>query len=95
MMAKAFTEQERIKIKEKIPEATLDLFHDKGTKALSIAELTNRAGIAQGSFYIFWKDKEALIIELIAYRSNQKLNYIERKISNSLSDPTEFLTDII
>ena len=50
-MAKAFTEQERIQIKEKILETALDLFHDKGTKALSIAELTKRAGIAQGSFY--------------------------------------------
>ena len=94
-MAKAFTEQERIKIKEKILESALDLFHDKGTKALSIAELTKRAGIAQGSFYNFWKDKEALIMELIAYRSSQKLNYIEKKFSNSLSDPAKFLTDII
>ena len=94
-MAKAFTEQERIKIKEKILEAALELFHDKGTKALSIAELTKRAGIAQGSFYNFWKDKEALIMELIAYRSSQKLNHIEKKFSNSLSDPAKFLTDII
>ena len=94
-MAKAFTEQEKIEIKEKILEAALELFHDKGTKVLSIAELTKRAGIAQGSFYNFWKDKEALIMELIAYRSSQKLNYIEKKFSNSLSDPAEFLTDII
>ena len=94
-MAKAFTEQEKIKIKEKILEAALDLFHDKGTKALSIAELTKRAGIAQGSFYNFWKDKEALIIELIAYRSSQKLHAIEQKFSNSLTAPAEFLTDII
>ena len=55
-MAKAFTEQERIQIKEKILETALDLFHDKGTKALSIAELTKRAGIAQGSFYNFWRN---------------------------------------
>ena len=41
-MAKAFTEQERIEIKEKILEAALELFHDKGTKALNIAELTKR-----------------------------------------------------
>ena len=94
-MAKAFTEEERIEIKEKILEAALDLFHDKGTKALSIAELTKRAGIAQGSFYNFWKDKEALIIELIAYRSSQKLHAIEQKFSNSLTAPAEFLTDII
>ena len=31
-------------------ETALDLFHDKGTKALNISGLTKRAGIAQGSF---------------------------------------------
>ncbi len=67
-MPKAFTEEERIKIKEALMETALDLFHDKGTKSLSIAELTKRVGIAQGSFYHFWKDKDALIIELIVYR---------------------------
>lgn len=94
-MPKAFTEEERIKIKEALMETALDLFHDKGTKALSIAELTKRVGIAQGSFYHFWKDKEALIIELIVYRANQKLRTIEKKFSTSLTDPTAFLTDMI
>ena len=94
-MPKAFTEEERIKIKEALMETALDLFHDKGTKALSIAELTKRVGIAQGSFYHFWKDKEALIIELIVYRANQKLRNSEKKFSTSLTDPTAFLTDMI
>ena len=94
-MPKAFTEEERIKIKEALMETALDLFHDKGTKSLSIAELTKRVGIAQGSFYNFWKDKDALIIELIVYRANQKLRNSEKKFSTSLTDPTAFLTDMI
>ena len=94
-MPKAFTEEERIKIKEALMETALDLFHDKGTKSLSIAELTKRVGIAQGSFYLFWKDKDALIIELIVYRANQKLRNSEKKFSTSLTDPTAFLTDMI
>lgn len=94
-MAKAFSEEEKIKIKEKIMEAALDLFHDKGSRSLSISKLTKRAGIAQGSFYNFWKDKEALIIDLMAYRSMQKLNNIEKELSNSLTDPTGFISDII
>lgn len=94
-MPKAFTEEERRKIKEKLMETALDIFHNKGTKSLSIAELTKRAGIAQGSFYHFWKDKDALIIELIVYRANQKLLITEKKFSASLTKPAEFLTDII
>ena len=80
-MAKAFTEEEKIKIKEDIMETALDLFHEKG--------------IAQGSFYNFWKDKESLIIDLMAYRSIQKLNDIEKEFSNSLTNPKKFLSDVI
>ena len=94
-MAKAFTEEEKIKIKESIMETALDLFHDKGTKSLSISELTKRVGIAQGSFYNFWKDKESLIIDLMAYRSIQKLESIEREFSNSLTNPKKFLSEVI
>ena len=94
-MAKAFTEEEKIKIKESIMETALDLFHDKGIKSLSISELTKRVGIAQGSFYNFWKDKESLIIDLMAYRSIQKLGNIEREFSNSLTNPKKFLSEVI
>ena len=44
-MAKAFTEEEKIKIKEDIMETALDLFHEKGKKSLSISELTNTIDI--------------------------------------------------
>ena len=94
-MPKAFTEEERKSIKEKLMETALDLFHEKGTKALNIAELTKRVGIAQGSFYNFWEDKEALVIELFSYRANQKLRTIEKKFTSSLANPAEFLTEII
>ena len=89
-MPKAFTEEERIKIKEALMETALDLFHDKGTKSLSIAELTKRVGIAQGSFYHFWKDKDALIIELIVYRSNQKLRNSEKSFQLRLPTRQHF-----
>ena len=94
-MAKAFTEEEKIKIKESIMETALDLFHEKGTKSLSISELTKRVGIAQGSFYNFWKDKESLVIDLMAYRSIQKLENIEKEFSNSLTNPKKYLSEVI
>ena len=72
-------------------ETALDLFHDKGTKSLSIVELTKRVGIAQGSFYHFGKDKDALIIELIVYRSNQKLRNSEKSFQLRLPTRQHFL----
>ncbi len=90
-MGRAFTEEEKIEIKNQLLEVALVLFHDKGKKSLSIKELTSRVGIAQGSFYNFWKDKDALIIDLIAYRSAQKLKLIEVEGLADNTDPIEFL----
>lgn len=94
-MGKAFTEEQKIKIKESIMKTAQALFCDKGTKSLSILELTKRAGIAQGSFYNFWSDKESLIIDVMAYRSIQKLENIEKDFSNLLSEPKKFLSNVI
>lgn len=94
-MAKAFSEEEKELIRTKIMETALDLFHDKGTKALSIQELTRRVGIAQGSFYNFWKDKDALVLDVMRYRSKQKLEIVEQRFDESLKDPVGFLTQII
>ena len=73
----------------------IELFHNNGLKSLSISELTKRVGIAQGSFYNFWKDKDSLIIDLAAYRSGQKLKALEENFSSSIKDPVGFLTDVI
>ena len=94
-MAKAFSEEEKELIKTKIMETALDLFHVKGTKSLSIQELTRRVGIAQGSFYNFWKDKDALVLDVMRYRSKQKLEIVEKRFDESLKDPVGFLTEII
>lgn len=94
-MAKAFSEEEKELIKTKIMETALDLFHDKGTKALSIQKLTRRVGIAQGSFYNFWKDKDALVLDVMRYRSKQKLEIVEQRFDESLKNPVGFLTQII
>lgn len=94
-MAKAFTEAQRLEIREKMMETAIELFHENGAKALSIQELTKRVGISQGGFYTFWKDKESLIIDVMCYRSEQKLNDIEKNFSHSLTDPVQFLVDVI
>lgn len=94
-MAKAFSVEEKEQIKIRIMETALDLFHDKGTKSLSIQELTKRVGIAQGSFYSFWKDKDALVLDVMHFRAQQKLDLLEQRFPDSLPDPVGFLTEII
>lgn len=94
-MPKAFSEEEKEHIKNQILETAVELFHDKGTKSINIQELTRRAGIAQGSFYSFWKDKDALIMDVMLYRSRQKLDIAEKEFEASLHDPIGFLSERI
>ena len=92
-MGKAFTDDEKSEIKTKLMETAIELFHDKGTKTLSIRELTNRAGIAQGSFYNFWEDKDALVIDVVKYRAEQKFKAVLPEFKQQLNDPAGFLAD--
>ena len=94
-MPKAFSEEEKEQIKNQILETAVELFHDKGTKSINIQELTRRAGIAQGSFYSFWKDKDALVTDVMLYRSRQKLDIAEKEIEASLHNPIGFLSESI
>lgn len=94
-MPKAFSEEEKEHIKNQILETAVELFHEKGTKSINIQELTRRAGIAQGSFYSFWKDKDALVTDVMLYRSRQKLDIAEKEFEASLHDPIGFLSESI
>ena len=94
-MSKAFSEDERLNIKQKMMEMAIEIFHESGTEGLSIKELTKRAGIAQGSFYNFWKDKDALIMDVMQYRLSQKLEIAKQSFDESLENPVKFLVDII
>ena len=94
-MSKAFSEDEKLNIKQKMMEVAIEIFHESGTKGLSIKELTKRAGIAQGSFYNFWKDKDALIMDVMHYRLAQKLEIAKQSFDESLENPVKFLVDII
>lgn len=62
---KEFTQNEKELIRQKLMEHAKQAFSKAGIKKTSIEELTRHAGIAKGSFYIFFKSKEALYFEIL------------------------------
>lgn len=94
-MGKAYTEEERAQIRERLLEAGLELFHEAGVKELSIRELTRRVGIAQGGFYHFFPDKDAFVRELIYYRTSQKVGLMEETFPGSETDPAGYVSGAI
>ena len=65
--------------KKRIIDAALSLINEKGYANVSVNEITNRAGVSKGAFYIHFKSKEDLIEQQIT------LFYDEYKLDKSRS----------
>ena len=96
-MAKAFTEQEREKIRQRLQEEGLRQFKEKGLKKVSVRELTRAAGIAQGGFYSFYDSKEDLLLDCVNRRISQKMKAFMdmplKEYEGEMHDPIAFLAE--
>lgn len=52
-------------------ETAFTLFTTKGITKTSIAEIVDQAGVAKGTFYLYFQDKYDIEEKLIAYKANQ------------------------
>ncbi len=55
----------------RILDAAYELFLEQGDENISISEITQRAGVAKGTFYSYFKDKKSLKDQLIAQKSSE------------------------
>lgn len=55
--------------REALLASAFTLFTEKGTNRTSISEIVENAGVAKGTFYLYFKDKYDLRNKLIAYKS--------------------------
>ena len=67
-------EEKKDEKKKKLMEASFKLFTKKGIKNTSVQEITDDAGTAKGTFYLYFKDKYELQDQLIIRKSKQLFN---------------------
>ena len=65
VMPRAFTESERISIRERLLTAGRDLFARRGIRATTVEQLARAAGISKGAYYLFYRSKEALFFAIV------------------------------
>ncbi len=58
-------QQQALVTKDKIFTAAMDVINRKGFNNATIEEITSQAGVASGSFYTYFKSKEAIIIDTV------------------------------
>lgn len=68
MAKRVFTEEERAEYKEKMLAAGFDLLKQYGMTHMSVAKITEAAGIGVSTFYNFFPSKEAYVYEVVQYR---------------------------
>ena len=75
MPIRVFKEEEKESLKLKMLQAGFPLLQKYGMTHTSVAKITEAAGIAVGTFYHFFKNKEEYMYELIRF---QRVNGIRR-----------------
>ena len=63
----------KLEKKVKLLETAYQLFRSAGVSATAIDDVVKSAGIARGTFYLYFKDKSDLLEQLIMYKSTQAM----------------------
>jgi TetR/AcrR family transcriptional regulator, transcriptional repressor for nem operon len=78
-----------VSVRDKLVEAGLEVMHTQGFNGCSVQDITDAAGVPKGSFYNYFKSKEALAVailgvyrgfadvELLADRSKEPLERMQ------------------
>ena len=91
---------ENKKIKENnLLQAAFNLFTKEDITNVSVNDIVKKAGVAKGTFYLYFKDKYDLRDKLIAYKACQLFDDAHKQLEgteiNSLEEEILFLTDYI
>lgn len=71
--------------RQAILKAAEEVFGESGFDSASISEITRRAGVAQGTFYVYFPDKKAVFIELVHHLNTTLRRHLATTVA-SLTD---------
>ncbi len=83
-------EMNKLEKKNKLLSAAFSLFVEKGVKNTTIQDIVDRAGVAKGTFYLYFKDKDDLEEYLTTARSNElicdAISYANKNSNGNFED---------
>lgn len=71
--------------KEKILETALELFATQGVGNTSTAQITKKAGVAEGTLFVHYKNKQALVDAIYVYIKEREYKAFESVLSKDKS----------
>ena len=87
------------KKKEALFRTAYELFTTKGINSTAISDIVEKAGVAKGTFYLYFKDKYDIKNKLIAHKTKELFDHAEIALEHSgitgLEDQLIFIIDDI
>lgn len=81
----------KLEKKMKILDTAFSLFKDSSVNATAIDDIVKAAGIARGTFYLYFKDKSDLLEQIIIYKSTESMKtVIKNTFSLTITEETDF-----
>jgi AcrR family transcriptional regulator len=62
-------------------EAALECFREQGVPATTVSDIVKRAGVAQGTFYLYFDTKDELLCSLVEYALDGLAERIEEAVA--------------
>ena len=92
-------EENKKKKKEALFRTAYELFTTKGINSTAISDIVEKAGVAKGTFYLYFKDKYDIKNKLIAHKTKELFDHAAVALENSgitgLEDQLVFIIDDI
>lgn len=92
-------DENKQKKKEALLNTAFKLFSTKGIHGTSISDIVNEAGVAKGTFYLYFKDKYDIKNKLVAYKTHELFMNANKKLAahsvSGLEDQMIFIIDHI
>jgi len=60
--------------RERLRRASVELFHEKGVEETAVEDIVRRAGVAKGTFYLYFRSKAEILSDIVAARSRAILS---------------------
>ncbi len=74
--------QKKLIKENRLLDAAYSLFIEKGITATAIDEIVKKAGVAKGTFYLYFKDKEDILEKLILKKSSEIVKKALQEVSS-------------
>lgn len=71
------------KTRQKLLDAAETLFGTQGFHATSVGDITRSAGVAQGTFYLYFESKEEIFRQLVRHLSTQLRRSLAKAVSGA------------